>query len=165
MRLAGSPPLTPTPANPAASAQLTDHVDRLYRAAWGLCGSSDGAARLVEESFERVLSRSRPPRTADILSALLRALCTSLLDGSAAGDPGPRTRVEGAVAAHELYSAIAELPAEARVALVSTDVFGLTPSEASDALEVPEATLTERLCRARRDLAARVVPELVGERA
>ena len=38
---------------------LTQHVDRLYRAAWALCGSREDAEDLVQETFARVLSRPR----------------------------------------------------------------------------------------------------------
>ena len=34
---------------------LSQHVDRLYRAAWALCGSRDDAEDLVQETFARVL--------------------------------------------------------------------------------------------------------------
>ena len=33
---------------------LGDHIDRLYRAAWSLCGSREEAEDLVQETFERV---------------------------------------------------------------------------------------------------------------
>ena len=45
---------------------LGDHLDRLYRAAWALCGSREDAEDLVQETYARVLSkraRSRPTRT------------------------------------------------------------------------------------------------------
>ena len=36
-------------------AGLGDHVDRLYRAAWALCGSREDAEDLVQDTFARVL--------------------------------------------------------------------------------------------------------------
>jgi RNA polymerase sigma-70 factor, ECF subfamily len=38
---------------------LTQHVDRLYRAAWALCGSREDAEDLEQETFARVLGRPR----------------------------------------------------------------------------------------------------------
>jgi len=38
---------------------LAQHTDRLYRAAWALCGSREDAHDLVQETFVRVLSRPR----------------------------------------------------------------------------------------------------------
>jgi RNA polymerase sigma-70 factor (ECF subfamily) len=38
---------------------LPVHVDRLFRAAWALCGSPHDAEDLVQETFLRVLSRPR----------------------------------------------------------------------------------------------------------
>src|SRR6266516_3693662 len=35
------------------------HVDRLYRAAWLLCGSREDAEDLVQDTYARVLSRPR----------------------------------------------------------------------------------------------------------
>ena len=35
---------------------LGDHLDRLYRAAWALCGSREDAEDLVQETYTRVLS-------------------------------------------------------------------------------------------------------------
>ena len=53
---------------------LGDHIDRLYRAAWSLCGSREEAEDLVQETFERVLRRPRFLRSEDDLGYLLRVL-------------------------------------------------------------------------------------------
>src|SRR5579862_6730204 len=53
---------------------LGDHVDRLYRAAWGLCGSREDAEDLVQETFARVLRKPRLLRSEDDLGYLLRTL-------------------------------------------------------------------------------------------
>jgi DNA-directed RNA polymerase specialized sigma24 family protein len=41
---------------------LGDHLDRLFRAAWALCGSREEAEDLVRETYARVLTRPRPVR-------------------------------------------------------------------------------------------------------
>src|SRR3712207_6727434 len=38
---------------------LGDHLDRLYRAAWALCGSREDAEDLVQETYARVLAKKR----------------------------------------------------------------------------------------------------------
>ena len=38
---------------------LGDHLDRLYRAAWALCGSREDAEDLVQETYVRVLAKKR----------------------------------------------------------------------------------------------------------
>ena len=38
---------------------LGDHIDRLYRAAWGLCGSREEAEDLVQETYAQVLRKPR----------------------------------------------------------------------------------------------------------
>jgi RNA polymerase sigma-70 factor (ECF subfamily) len=68
-------------------------------------------------------------------------------------------RPEDALEAQELYSAIAKLPEDFRLALVAVDIVGLSYSEAGRALKAREATITTRLHRARR----RVVAEIDGD--
>ena len=72
-----------------------------------------------------------------------------------AADPRPTGRPEQALEVQELYATIAELPEDFRLALVAVDVLGLSYREASRALRVREATLTTRLFRARKQVAAR----------
>src|SRR3954451_7069339 len=50
----------PSPMEPPLDpARIGDHVDRLYRAAWALCGSREDAEDLVQETYARVLGRPR----------------------------------------------------------------------------------------------------------
>ncbi len=53
---------------------LTQHVDRLYRAAWALCGSREDAEDLVQDTFARVLSKRRMLRGEDDLAYLMSVL-------------------------------------------------------------------------------------------
>jgi RNA polymerase sigma-70 factor, ECF subfamily len=144
---------------------LPRHVDRLYRAAWALCGNRQDAEDLVQETFVRVLARRRLISGDDELYYLMRALRNTFLTSrrSAARRPvaaaaledltviDPRTtdRPAEAIEAKELYAIIAELPQDFRMALVAVDVLGLSYREAARALNVREATLTTRLFRAR----------------
>ena len=64
---------------PLDPAQLGDHLDRLYRAAWALAGSREDAEDLVQETYARVLSRPRLLRNEDDLGYLLRALRNTFL--------------------------------------------------------------------------------------
>ena len=41
---------------------LADHLDRLYRAAWALCGSREDAEDLVQETYARVLAKTARDR-------------------------------------------------------------------------------------------------------
>jgi len=154
---------------------LTQHVDRLYRAAWALCGSREDAEDLVQETFARVLSRPRVLRGDDELYYLMRVLrntfLTSLRTASRrpvtaaaiedviAADPKPTNRPEQAFEVKEVYATIAQLPEDFRLALVAVDVLGLSYREAATALRVREATLTTRLFRARKQVAQRLGPE------
>jgi RNA polymerase sigma-70 factor (ECF subfamily) len=151
---------------------LGDHIDRLYRAAWALCGSREDAEDLVQETFARVLSRPRLLRKDDDLGYLLRTLRNTFLTGLRTADRRPVTepldlrfeRLEDngtlapdrAAEAREVYAAIAALPPKCRDALVSVDVVGLSYREAATALSVRPETITSRLFRARKLVATRL---------
>jgi RNA polymerase sigma-70 factor, ECF subfamily len=148
---------------------LGDHIDRLYRAAWSLCGSRADAEDLVQETFAHVLRRPRLVRSDDDIGYLLRALRNTYIAGRRRAlrrpaevslpddldlvpDPSaaqPQARLE----ANELYAAIATLPDDLRDAVIAIDVVGLSYREASRSLKVREATLATRLHRARKRLA------------
>jgi RNA polymerase sigma-70 factor, ECF subfamily len=154
---------------------LAQHVDRLYRAAWSLCGSRDDAEDLVQETFARVLSRPRMLQGDDELYYLMRVLRNTFLTGRrtasrrpvtvatlddvVTADPKPIGRPEQAIEIHEVYATIAELPEDFRMALVAIDVLGLSYREAARALRVREATITTRLFRARKQVARLLADE------
>jgi RNA polymerase sigma-70 factor, ECF subfamily len=154
---------------------LSKHVDRLYRAAWGLCGSREDAEDLVQETFAKVLSRPRVIHGDDDLFYLMRVLrntfltnrrtasrrpqTVATLEDVVTADPKPVSRPEQAIEMQEIYATIAELPEDFRMALVAIDVLGLSYREAARALRVREATITTRLFRARKQVAARLADE------
>ena len=162
----------PRPLDPAT---LGDHVDRLYRAAWGFCGSREDAEDLVQETFVRVLAKPRMLRSDDDLGYLLRVLRNTFLTSRRTAGRRPRTvpmpddfepaddrsgtRPESALAASETFAVIASLPESFRDAIVAVDVVGLSYREAARALRTREATITSRLFRAR----ARVAEQLRNE--
>jgi RNA polymerase sigma-70 factor (ECF subfamily) len=151
---------------------LGQHVDRLYRAAWGLCGSREDAEDLVQETFAKVLSRPRVIHGDDDLFYLMRVLrntfltsrrtagrrplTVATLEDVVTADPKPMSRPEQALEMQEVYATIAELPEDFRMTLVAVDVLGLSYREAARALNVREATITTRLFRARKQVAARL---------
>jgi RNA polymerase sigma-70 factor, ECF subfamily len=153
-------------------ARLGDHLDRLYRAAWALCGSREEADDLVQETYARVLSRPRLVRNEDDLGYLLGALRNTFLDGKRAErrrlrpaplpdnldlvqDPHAR-EPQAALDAGELYRAIAGLPEDFRDVLVAVDVTGLSYKEAARALRIREGTVMSRLYRGRRQVIRRI---------
>ena len=157
---------------------LGDHIDRLYRAAWGLCGSREEAEDLVQETFERVLRRPRFLHSEDDIGYLLRVLRNTFFSARRAAGRRPQTSpmpedidliedrsvptAESHVESAELYGAIARLPDDFRDALVAIDVVGLSYREAARALRVREATITTRLHRARQRVARDLVSEPPG---
>ena len=152
-------------------AHLGDHLGRLYRAAWAMCGSREDAEDLVQETYARVLAHPRWLRGEDDLGYLLRVLRnTHISRRRAAGRrpvavpfaeeaPEPEDgrsawRPETAIDTEALFAAIAALPDPFRESLIAVDVCGLSYAEAGRALHVREATITTRLHRARRQVAA-----------
>jgi RNA polymerase sigma-70 factor (ECF subfamily) len=150
----------PRPLDPA---DLGDHLDRLFRAAWALC---------VQETYARVLARPRfLRRGTDDLAYLLRTMRNTFIsrlraegrrpiplaldDGLA--DPADERgtwRPEAALDVRLLFATIAGLDDLYRDVIVAVDVAGLSYAEAARALGAREATITSRLHRARGQVAA-----------
>src|SRR5436309_13079732 len=112
---------------------LGDHIDRLYRAAWSLCGSREEAEDLVQETFARVLRKPRILHSEDDLGYLLRVLrntffstrrtaarrpqTTPLPDDLDLGEDRSAAQPEARIESAELYAAISGLPEAFRDAL------------------------------------------------
>jgi RNA polymerase sigma-70 factor (ECF subfamily) len=153
-------------------ARLGDHLDRLYRAAWALCGSREEAEDLVQETYARLLARPRLLRNEDDLGYLLRALRNTFLNQKRTESrrlrPGPlpeqldfvadprAPQPQAALEAGELYAAIAALPGDFRDVLVAVDITGLSYKEAATVLRIREGTVMSRLYRARQQVVRRI---------
>jgi RNA polymerase sigma-70 factor, ECF subfamily len=154
--------------------QLGRHLDRLFRAAWAMCGNPHDAEDLVQEAVTQVLARPRFLRHGDDLGYLLRVLRNthvSRIRRSKARpsevplDARPETGANPAATdpstafeVNELFETISALPDPAREVIVAVDVMGLSYRDAAAALGVKEATVTTRLHRAR----GRVAEALAG---
>ena len=152
--------------------QASDHIDRLFRAAWALCGSREDAEDLVQETYARVLAKPRFLRSDDDLGYLLRTLRNTFLNQKRTESRRLRTaplpdeldviadpRAADPAAAFEtaeVYTAVASLPADYRDVLVAVDVTGLSYKEAAKALRIPEGTVMSRLYRARQQVVRRI---------
>src|ERR1044071_9241456 len=152
--------------------RASDHIDRLYRAAWALCGSREDAEALVQETYARVLAKPRFLRSEDDLGYLLTTLRNTFLNQKrmesrrlrtaplpdeldVIADPRSTDPV-AALEAAQVYAAVAALPADYRDVLVAVDVTGLSYKEAARALRIPEGTVMSRLYRARPQVVRRI---------
>jgi RNA polymerase sigma-70 factor (ECF subfamily) len=150
---------------------LADHVGRLYRAAYGLCGSAADAEDLVQDTFERVLRRPRFLRNRDHdLAYLLSVMRNTWISSARTRRPAtvavePEQLAEVAVTSEDpvvaqvveggaLYAALSGLTDPLREAVVAVDVVGLSYREAAEALGCKEGTIMSRLHRARGQLEA-----------
>ena len=153
---------------------LGAHVARLYRAAYGLCGSRQDAEDLVQDTFERVLRRPRFLRRDEDVVYLLRVLRNTWISSrrakrepatSPAGEEieaieAPNDPIAQAIEGAAVFEALQELTQPLREALVAVDVMGLSYREAARALGTREGTIMSRLHRGRTQIAARL--ELSG---
>jgi RNA polymerase sigma-70 factor, ECF subfamily len=146
---------------------LGSHMERLYRAAYGLCGSRQDAEDLVQDTYERVLRRPRFLRRDEDLAYLLRVLRNTWISSrrgsrgvtvlpageeieEVGGGHDPiEQRIEGAA----VYEALQQLSPPLREALVAVDVVGLSYKEAAKALGTKEGTIMSRLHRGRGQVA------------
>jgi RNA polymerase sigma-70 factor, ECF subfamily len=155
---------------------LPDHVGRLYRAAYGLCGSTQDAEDLVQDTFERVLRRPRFLRSREhdlaylltvmrntwISSRRARKAPTVALEpeelaatATTASDPVATHVIEGGA----VYEALDGLTDPLREAIIAVDVVGLSYREAARALGCKEGTVMSRLHRARSQLASELLAD------
>jgi RNA polymerase sigma-70 factor, ECF subfamily len=150
-------------------AALGDHVDRLYRAARGMCRSREEAEDLVQETFVRVLRKPRILRSEDDLGYLLRVLRNTFISMRRTAARRPQATAppealdmvedrssaqpEARLEAEAVYAAISALPDDFRDAVVAIDLIGLSYREAARSLGVREATITTRLHRGRQRIA------------
>jgi RNA polymerase sigma-70 factor (ECF subfamily) len=148
--------------------RLPDHIDRLYRMAYALCGSRQDAEDLVQETYERVLRRPRFVRRETDIAYLVRVLRNTHLALARERANRPVTLLPSedlewvesrgadqmaALESRAVFAAIRELPDPLREVVVAVDVAGLAYKEAARALGIREGTVMSRLYRARARLA------------
>lgn len=150
-------------------ATLGDHVDRLFRAAWALCGSRADAEDLVQDTFAKVLAKPRHVRGEDDIGYLLQVLRNTFIssrraaarriapvdapEGYEPADLSTAHQPEQAAETREVFAVIAGLTDVYRDALVAVDIVGLSYGEAARLLGAKEATITSRVYRARLQVA------------
>jgi RNA polymerase sigma-70 factor (ECF subfamily) len=153
---------------PLEAQALPDHLTRLYRAAWAMCGCREDAEDLVQDTYAKILSKPRMIK-GDEIAYLMRVLRNTYVSSLRTADRRPRTaelldhahppetrtclRPEDALEAAEVYAAVAALPEQYRDTIVAVDVAGLSYKEAAKALDTREGTIMSRLHRARQQVA------------
>ncbi len=173
------------PAHDAIPALVEAHGDMIYSLGLRLCGSSDAAEDLVQETFLRALrawdgfeGRSKPstwlftiasracrrmqrrkagePKRLESLHRLLPSGDEALVEIPSSEDPERDAAI--GEAARNVRRAIAALPLAFRLPLVLKEVAGFSVAEVAQVLGLQEATVKTRLHRAR----LRVRRELAG---
>jgi RNA polymerase sigma-70 factor (ECF subfamily) len=154
--------------------RLNDHRERLYRAAYTLCGTREEAEDLVQETYVRILRRPRFIQRDTDLGYLMKALRNTWasdyrtraprpqlveFDESVdwvvdpAADPGNAT-----LEIQAIYAAVRHLSPPLRDTLVAVDIVGLSYKQTAALLGTRIGTIMSRLHRARE----RVIEELEG---
>jgi hypothetical protein len=130
--------------------QLVAQADTIYRFAFALTLSLDGALECVRRTYrDVVLNLGRVEDEGDTLVAATSVLVAACWQSyqKVKGQKYP----EGQSA---VTRALKPLAVEARAALVAVDVAGLPPAEAAKALQWSETELRTQLAAARRTLMA-----------
>lgn len=143
------------------------HGRYLYTIAYRLTGNDDDAQDLVQEVLLRVRRGLRTYRPGSLEAWLSRITTNAFLDQvrqrrrrpvePLPEEPervippsvGADEALDAAVLPDDLQDAIRGLPPDYRVAVVLSDVVGLTYAEVSEALSVPMGTVRSRLHRGR----------------
>ena len=152
--------------------QLPAYRDRLFRAAYALCGSREDAEDLVQETYSTVLKRTRFVRRRDDLAYLTQVLRNTWIDMYRTRSRRPQTvpfdesvdfvidpSADPGLTAIELrtiYAEIHQLSPVLRDTLIAVDVIGLSYRQAALALDTAEGTIMSRLYRAREQVAQRL---------
>ena len=164
----------PRPIRELDPQRLGDHAARMYRAAYGLCGSREDAEDLVQDTYVRILRRPRFLRHENDLAYLLRVMRNTWISSARArrvtvvpmdleeteaiADPSGDATI-ASIESAAIYEALSELSMPLREALVAVDVVGLSYKEAARALGTKEGTIMSRLHRGRSQVASRLQTE------
>lgn len=156
----------------SVSDQLIAVLPRLRRFARGLTGSAAEADDLVQAACERALTRAHQFQEGTRFDSwMFRIVQTIWIDqlrardtrkedreeeGVNIGTDEPGRRAEARLALQEVRTALQELPAEQRAALLLVTVDGLSYKEAAEVADVPVGTIMSRLARARIALQAKL---------
>jgi RNA polymerase sigma-70 factor, ECF subfamily len=162
--------------------QLLDrHLGRIVAFAARVLGNDAGAEDIAQEVFLRLWTHAAQWQPTARLSTWLhrvalnlcldslgRARDVALDDIAEPHDPGPSlvARVQARDIGRHVHAALAELPAQQRVAITLCHYQGLRNTEAAEVMDVSVEALESLLARGRRTLRARLrnlLPDLLGE--
>lgn len=148
---------------------LRRHQDRVYGLAFRLTGNRPDALDATQETFLRLMRKSRSFEGRSAFTTWLYRLASNVTTDllrkkgrgalpvevhEIAGEDESR-QVTDQIAARQ---ALARLPDEQRTVLVLRDLLGLSYAEIAESLEVAEGTVKSRIARAR-DAMARMFEE------
>ncbi len=144
-------------------AEVDDVLQETYMAAWKARSSFDGRSSMKtwihRIAVNTALNRMRQRKSLRIL--LETDQSAFLPDETRPEQPASGPEMTQAVALREVvWAAVDELPEDARLVLVMRDVEGFSSEEVAASLGISDASVRQRLHRARRAVAELLKPEL-----
>ena len=169
--------IEPQPIDPSLRNDMLDAVPRLRGFAISLCGNIDHADDLVQETMLRALSHIHQFEPGTNMLAWLFTILRNLFrteyrkrrreveddDGSYAESMKSQAEQTGRLEFVELRTALAELPADQREAIILVGAAGLSYDEAAEICRCPIGTIKSRVSRARGRLAELLSIETVED--
>lgn len=130
--------------------EIVGHADTVYRFAFALTLSLDGAHRLTQRTYQEVAANLERFGTAEGSAAVARLLaeCWKGFGANAADGAGQGSE------ATAVLKALKGIPAAERAALIAVDVAGLSMDEAGKVFGWSETDLRRKLAASRRALVA-----------
>lgn len=151
--------------------RIAHNRERLFRIAYSWCHDRELSDDLTQETLSKALKKASSLRNPDSLDCWLYGILANcwrdhfrrtrvfedIDDYVFTSDESPEHQYESNVITSTIQNAVASLPVGQRQVLTLVDLEGFSYAEVATILEVPIGTIMSRLCRARKNLAEKLL--------